>query len=291
VNQIIVALTSESLHDSGDIRLFLLVHQTYVPSEILFQKLVERYNVPRDIGETEERWIKRSFPIRLRVINLLRQWILELFSDFSPSIALSLQQFISGVSQHSPQLALSLTKAIKEQQIPASTETTKKSRIPRRFPASLHNFMDISNEEIAQQLTIIDFNFFRAIEHREFLNKGWSRQDKSNSKNITAWIKRFNELHDWTACSILSEKVLSSRARLLAKFISIAHELLKLRNFSSLFAIHAGLISSSVYRLKHTWQALSKQEQEAFTALSSTVGREQSMFLFFTFYFSFLTIN
>jgi hypothetical protein len=62
-------------------------------------------------------------------------------------------------------------------------------------PSDTITFLDIDAEEMARQITLIDFELYRAILPSDFFNKAWTKKDKDvTAPNLMALIKRFNEV-------------------------------------------------------------------------------------------------
>lgn len=87
---------------------------------------------------------------------------------------------------------------------------------------------------------------------------------------IRATISQFNTLTKCVVSTILGGKELKTqqRAKVIEKWINIAHECRILKNFSSLRAIISALQSNSIYRLKKTWAAVPKDRMLMFEELS-----------------------
>jgi son of sevenless-like protein len=92
-------------------------------------------------------------------------------------------------------------------------------------------------EEIARQLTIIEYNLYKTIKPWEFFNQSWTKKDKEIlSPNILNMIKRFNkvciqvfqfvtcvfQVSNWVATEIVKGENLKARVGVLAKFVEIA---------------------------------------------------------------------
>ena len=78
-------------------------------------------------------------------------------------------------------------------------------------------------EEIARQLTLIDFQLFASIKPFECLNQNWMKAAHDDlSPNVMKMIRRFNEVSGWIASEILKFKDLPTRTKALKQIIEIA---------------------------------------------------------------------
>ncbi|NXM77804.1 RGL1 protein, partial [Serilophus lunatus] len=133
--------------------------------------------------------------------------------------------------------------------------------------------LEISNPEefsffqdhvVAEQLTYMDVMLFKKVVPYHCLGSIWSQRDKKENKNLAptvrATITQFNAVTKCVVSTILGTKELKiqQRAKIIEKWIHVAHECRILKNFSSLRAIISALQSNSIYRLKTTWMCVSK---------------------------------
>lgn len=67
---------------------------------------------------------------------------------------------------------------------------------------------DFDPEEIARQLTLIDYSLFAKIKPAELLNQAWQKAKfRHRAINILRLVDRVNHLTLWVATTILSQKV------------------------------------------------------------------------------------
>lgn len=113
-------------------------------------------------------------------------------------------------------------------------------------------FSSYKPKEIAQQMTLLEWKMFRRIDRDEFYNKGWSRDTREKtSSNITAMIRRSNEVSMWVASLLLVQKDIKLRSRTMEKLIAVAKYCKRLNNFNTIMAIVGGLEMWTVSRLPH----------------------------------------
>ena len=117
-----------------------------------------------------------------------------------------------------------------------------------------YDFVKLDNKRLAEQITLLDFKYFKAIQQRECLGQAWKKRNKYEiASNICALIDQFNKMSKWVQATILLAKNVKTRGRLIKKFIKISNHLLQLRNFQSLCAFHGALSSVPIHKLKHAW--------------------------------------
>jgi len=82
---------------------------------------------------------------------------------------------------------------------------------------------DHHSEEIAKQLTCIEFEIFQSIKPAEFLNQNWNRKNsKEISPNILRISESFNKTVAWVVSSILNKHQIRHRVKRFEKLIDVA---------------------------------------------------------------------
>ena len=188
------------LVDLDFMKTVLLTYQSFTTPSIFLRKLIERYHVPRRMDEPFDTFEKRRLKIQLRVCNVLQQWTKKYYTDFidaegTHTITIMRQDvqrrlgdtkdmLLSQVLQFSetilvqdhPTLGRQLRKhvmKIRDGSILTQTATFKHSAPPplpimskaasvATDPSKLTMFSH-SPEEIARQLTIMEFDLFSKI--------------------------------------------------------------------------------------------------------------------------------
>ncbi|KUI67606.1 Ras guanine nucleotide exchange factor P [Cytospora mali] len=139
-------------------------------------------------------------------------------------------------------------------------------------------FMEINPDEIAEEITRIDWVMFSSVRIRDWVRhvslKESEKERCRSLKNANRLISHFNHVAKWVQNMILIRDKAKHRAPCLEKFMSIAHKLRKLNNYNGLGAVVAGLQNANIARL-HATQALVskdvwKQYQSAETLMLST---------------------
>lgn len=155
----------------------------------------------------------------------------------------------------------------------------------------LSNVMDFATVAIAEQLTRLDAALFVKVVPYQCLGCVWSQRDKKEnmSPTIRATIAQFNAVTNQVMLSLLCPTTDASssptcqrrppssptqRARSIEKWIRVAQECRRLKNFSSLKAILSALQSNAVYRLRKSWAAVNRDSMASFENLCETFPDE-----------------
>ncbi|XP_037545354.1 ral guanine nucleotide dissociation stimulator-like 1 [Nematolebias whitei] len=152
------------------------------------------------------------------------------------------------------------------------------------------DIMDFSAAAIAEQLTQIDSALFVKVVPYQCLGCVWSQRDKKEnmSPTIRATIAQFNTITNWVIGSLLCLPCTSSRvpptsaaqrACIIEKWIKVAQECRRLKNFSSLKAILSALHSNAIYRLRKTWAAVCRDSISTFENLWETFPDENCVLM------------
>ncbi|CAF0844907.1 unnamed protein product [Rotaria sordida] len=142
------------------------------------------------------------------------------------------------------------------------------------------NILEMSSTMIAEQLTIVDADLLKRVLPYECLTiptGGCSRRALNNNSNrilstIDKTIEYFNAVVARVVATILKEQDEQNRAHVIEKWIDVAHQCRKLKNFSSLTAILNGLLSGCIYRLNTAWSHVKQDYQSILEELKNVFG-------------------
>uniref|UniRef100_A0A8C9ESW4 Ral guanine nucleotide dissociation stimulator like 1 n=1 Tax=Pavo cristatus TaxID=9049 RepID=A0A8C9ESW4_PAVCR len=205
--------------------------------------------------------------LRNAIASILRAWLDQCSEDFReppsyPCLLKLLEYLQRSMPGSDPERrAQNLLEQFQKQEIEND----------RKLPSLLSL---LSHAEHSEELYLDSFKLFKKVVPHHCLGCIWSRRDKKENKHlaptIRATISQFNAVTKCVVSTILKSKELKTqqRAKIIEKWIHIAHECRILKNFSSLRAIVSALQSNSIYRLKKTWAAVPKDRMLMFEELS-----------------------
>lgn len=293
--KIIQRITFAQYPDPSFVTTFLLTYRLFLsPLEVL-DLLILRFDTPPPPESDEAAFLKTTqLHIRLRVINVLKQWLTHYFHDFrsEPALLDRLGRFIDDVLNPealvtaSEQLKLLIEKKQSENADKTQEKAFQFSTLPPTpiLPVKLKRplkLLDLHPLEVARQLTLIEHNLYRTITPCECLRQRWTSKDKATlAPNIIALIDRFNKVSRWCCSEIVREKDLKSRAVILNRFILIASQCRELNNFNGVMEIMAGLQNAAAYRLKKTWNLLPNKTWDIWEELTHLMSSEDNFRVF-----------
>ncbi|KAL8650858.1 MAG: hypothetical protein Q9210_003577, partial [Variospora velana] len=145
-----------------------------------------------------------------------------------------------------------------------------------------HLFMELSDEDLARELTRIDWALFSSVRPRDLVRHvSLCEEDKSKCKdleNVRKMIDQFNHTAFWIANIILLRDKPKHRAKALEKCMAIAWKLRQLNNYNSLGAVVAGINGTAVHRLSQTRELIPHNVQKQFMRLEILMGTQKSHF-------------
>eukprot|EP01088_Endostelium_zonatum_P007577 TRINITY_DN1988_c1_g1_i1.p1 TRINITY_DN1988_c1_g1~~TRINITY_DN1988_c1_g1_i1.p1 ORF type:complete len:1287 (-),score=395.26 TRINITY_DN1988_c1_g1_i1:145-4005(-) len=296
IHKLIQRLTYDKYPDPKFVNIFLLTYRTFATPSELLTWLKLRFDTPEIEGVDHETFVNtKQMQIRLRVFNVIKQWVSNHWDDFSGdannSIINDLIVFIDNVmiAEGMVNPGEQLKNLIKKQVNNAAHPSDKKLQFsknppPPILPSNLKTSIDVLNlhpEEVARQLTLIEERLYKAIEPSECLGLKWMKDDKETSaKNIISLISRFNDVSRWVASSIVEIYDIKSRTVMMNRFITIAVKCFELNNFNCVMEILSGLQNASVYRLKATFEMLPKKTWEMFEEMNEVLSSHENFKMF-----------
>lgn len=153
-----------------------------------------------------------------------------------------------------------------------------KEKVSSCFMNPINNkLMDWKPREIAKELTYITTNMINKIDETELLYHNFnSTSKKIQSPNIVSLIERFDKLSYFLIEEILSYDKKKYRAAMIEKFIQVANELDKLRNYNDCMNIKSCLNHFIIKNLRKTWKKVDHEYIEMFNNLNKKYSFEKN---------------
>lgn len=297
IYKLIERIITEKQIDPNFMQDFLLTFRSFTTPIQLFTLLIKRYYmpVPKNLsyGELQE-WKQNILkPVRLRLINFIKTWLEKYWKDFIDDNEMTekfhdfLLQDVSTTHQNLAEMLSKIWDKKKSNPDQDTKYTFGNEEIPKPILPQLKgeslssvpklSLLDFHSEELARQLTLIEFNLYKNMKPWEFFNQAWSKSSKEiDSPNVLKMIKRFNVVSLWVSTEIVKTENLKDRIGVLCKFLELADKCRSLNNFNGVLEIISGLSASCVFRLKQTWNGLSGKQKDLFQDLKEMVARDQN---------------
>ncbi|KAF5272851.1 hypothetical protein FQR65_LT00447 [Abscondita terminalis] len=216
----------------------------------------------------------------MRVLNVFRHWISKHSQDFLNDTRLKQMtiEFLEDVI-YSPNLLPAEHKAAAQLLRLLTKEEPESSKVDLyallTVPSVRHikcKNLCLSALEIAEQLTYVDHQIFISIGSHEFLGQAWMKADKAvKAPHIILMTKRFNDVSTLVASEIIRRRNLAARVAVIEKWAAVADISRCLHNFNGVLQICSAFTNSSIYRLKKTWEKVSKTTKQTIEKLQNIV--------------------
>ncbi|KAH3758454.1 Ras guanine nucleotide exchange factor [Pelomyxa schiedti] len=257
VYKLVQYLTHQEESDMDFVHSFLISHSAYVEDVKLLDILVARFFMRRpDTFDSEEFNTKIRTIVRLRVVNILRTWATLYFDDFQdPEHLQKLRSTLEIFSKYCKAATVVLSLIARKVNTIIIPITPPPAII---LKADVTSLMDIHPEELARQMTLIEWNIWRKIRPREFVRNAWNKQllKEKLAPNITNMIMESNKRTMWCISEVVRYKHEKERAVVIHRLILTADACFRMRNFNGLMEIVSALQNSAVHRLKQSWTYL-----------------------------------
>ncbi|GAB6018998.1 hypothetical protein CHUAL_000631 [Chamberlinius hualienensis] len=218
----------------------------------------------------------------MRVLKVLRHWISKHSRDFEngPELTRATADFLEEVVNNVNLLPAEHKAAAQLFQMvthmePDINKVDLDLLLAAPSTPSKENIETLSALEIAEQMTFLDHKIFINIRSEEFLGQAWMKPDKATkTPNILLITKRFNDVSRLVVSEIIRRTNLASRIAAIEKWAAVADICRCLHNFNGVLQICAAFVNSSVFRLKKTWEKLSKTTKQTVEKLQTLVSSD-----------------
>ncbi|CAO3594261.1 unnamed protein product [Absidia cylindrospora] len=123
---------------------------------------------------------------------------------------------------------------------------------------TLVHINDFDCMELARQFTLMESALFCQITPYEMIGQEFKKKvGQSTAVHVKAMIQKSTHLTSWISDSILREQDAKRRAQMIKFWIKVGDCCLQMNNYNTLMAIRSALDSTSIRRLKKTWDHLS----------------------------------
>ncbi|KAM6396491.1 ral guanine nucleotide dissociation stimulator-like 1 isoform 1-T2 [Pluvialis apricaria] len=280
-------LTAFGDNDFTYISIFLSTYRAFSSTKEVLELLLDRYgNLETSSCEEDESQnsSESKTVLRTAIASILRAWLDQCSEDFReppnyPCLLKLLDYLKKNIPGSDPEKrAQNLLEQFQNQEVENDNGSQNTSLCnvcdEGEQEISPEEFSSFQEDLVAEQLTYMDAKLFKKVVPYHCLGCIWSRRDKKENEHlvptIRATISQFNAVTKCVVSTILMSKELKTqqRAKIIEKWIHIAHECRILKNFSSLRAIISALQSNSIYRLKKTWGCVPKDIMLMFEELS-----------------------
>ncbi|KAI9362529.1 ras guanine nucleotide exchange factor domain-containing protein [Zopfochytrium polystomum] len=284
--KLIDRLTLEHDQDDGSfLDTIMLTFRSFMEPFDFFQQLFDRYNSvlpPDPTPEDIDYFNKMKVPTQMRVLAVVQWWAENHWHDFAMSsdLANALEDFVYLASENEKaefkpkceELLHLMDKQKREYEAKYSFYKT----VEKKSKSIESMLLQLTPEELSQQLCLHNFKLFNNIHPIEFLHQIW-RTDEEGTPYLNFFIERFDKEYYWVATEILSQKDLKKRITVLKTIILAAKGCQENNNFFSLFAIIAGLSITPISRLKKTWEGLPDKVKATHADLEKIIDPSRNM--------------
>ncbi|KAG2224349.1 hypothetical protein INT45_006749, partial [Circinella minor] len=269
---------------------FLLTYRSFCTTEEFVNLLEKRYTNTAPEGLTPQEleiWIERKQKlIRLRVFNVMKNWLENYYNDEDEFILDRLEFFTSTVIRDASGFSADQLNRLILKRREIDADDGLKKLVPNNMagptpilPKAVTpqmTLLDTDPLELARQLSIMDFKLYSSIRPIECLNKAWSRDDQELAYHVKQSINYCNRLTAWVTGSILEHDEAKRRVIIIKHWAIVADKCRMLNNYNTCMAIFSAFDNSAVGRLRRTWEIVGNRTQQTLNYIRKLMGANRN---------------
>jgi son of sevenless-like protein len=315
--KLVERLTYHVYADPMFMKTFLTTYRSFSNPPEFLELLIQRFNIPdpefSSDSESDSDVVKKaskmrialdmkrfrkeySAPVQFRVINVLKHWVDQHFYDFQRDSDLlnKLDEFleqIPGMSRNMKKWVEVIKNNIERKR--SNEENSKdiifnfdKSSPPIETHLETNNPKEEWPElltyhpiEFARQLTLLDFQYYRAVKPSELVDLAWMGKEKNErSRNLLICSRHTTNVTNYLEKLIVETESMEERIAVMNRIIEIMVVLQEQNNFNGMLAISACMQSASIHRLTGTKEGIRRELKSAIEESSSLVNEHHKLY-------------
>jgi len=158
-----------------------------------------------------------------------------------------------------------------------SFSSPRESLPPQEKPTQIgDNWISWDEVLITEQLSLLHWDIFNQVRHREILIYSRGTERKKECPNMSTLIEHFNRLSFWVVSEIVVRVRMTERVAVIEKIIRIANLLIHLQNYLGAKALHSGLYHPSITRMEKTMKEVQKSSKDGLAKLDRMLAMEST---------------
>ncbi|KAH9447715.1 hypothetical protein H4Q26_007693 [Puccinia striiformis f. sp. tritici PST-130] len=293
---------------------FFMTFRLFTTSSEFANALIARFaltfdlNTPATPGDPFNNTPKVT-PIRLRVYNVVKSWLELHWRMESDEVVLPIilrwaeRQLSAALPAPAERLIDLVQKRMKEGELGIQSTGLQRTKtkqgmssgkddsmscpspilsktVMSQLRASRLNFnvlqlSDFDPIELARQITLMESKLYRAIQPEEVLGQLFSKKP-GLAVNVRAMSAMSTKMTGWFTETILNEDDLRKRTQILKFLIKLGAKLLEMQNYNALMSVMSALNSSTILRLKRTWEGVGNKARALFENMNKAVSHQRN---------------